>query len=144
VRVAPAEFNSVMGEKATEPLREHETYHQVLKRPDTTLADLLLMERARADERMQILGSDRAAREQLEIEVKYEGYLKRQQEQVAQYQRNEQMPIPPDFDFSRMRSLSNEGKEKLQKVRPRSIGQASRISGVTPADISVLMVTLLR
>ncbi len=143
-RVAPVEFNAVLGSRVAEPLREHESLHQVLKRPEVVLGDLLRMAAVEADERMRVLAGDRGAAERLEIEVKYEGYLKRQQEQVAQYERSEGMPIPPDFDFTRVRSLSNEGKEKLQKVRPRSIGQASRISGVTPADVAVLMVTLLR
>ncbi len=143
-RVAPVEFNAVLGSRVAEPLREHESLHQVLKRPEVVLGDLLRMAAVEADERMRVLAGDPSAAERLEIEVKYEGYLKRQQEQVAQYERSEGMPIPPDFDFTRVRSLSNEGKEKLQKVRPRSIGQASRISGVTPADVAVLMVTLLR
>jgi tRNA uridine 5-carboxymethylaminomethyl modification enzyme len=80
--------------------------------------------------------------ERVEIEVKYEGYLKRQDEQIRQFSRNESITIPTDFDFAAVKSLSTEGREKLRKVKPRSIGQASRISGVTAADISVLMVGL--
>jgi tRNA uridine 5-carboxymethylaminomethyl modification enzyme len=80
----------------------------------------------------------------VQIETKYEGYLKRQQEQVRQFEQSESMEIPVGFEFHKLKSLSNEGKEKLQRVKPRSIGQAARISGVTPADVSVLMISLLR
>ncbi len=143
-RMGPAEFSVIMAGKGAEPLRDHETLGQLLKRPDVRLSDLAATERVRNDSRMQSLLSDRSAAEQLEIEVKYEGYLKRQDDEIRLFERNESMAIPRDFDFMQLRSLSNEGREKLQKVRPRSIGQASRISGVTPADISVLMVMLLR
>ena len=81
---------------------------------------------------------------QLEIGVKYEGYLKRQDEQIRLFGRNEAMGIPENFDYHNVKSLSNEGREKLQRVRPRSVGQAMRISGVTPADVSVLMINLMR
>jgi len=74
--------------------------------------------------------------------VKYEGYIRRQQEQIRQFRRMERMVIPPEFDYSKVKGISNEAREKLLKIRPRSIGQASRISGVSPADISVLMIAL--
>jgi tRNA uridine 5-carboxymethylaminomethyl modification enzyme len=93
---------------------------------------------------LEVLLSDRESREKVEIETKYEGYLKRQEEQVRQFEKNEDVVIPNGFDFSGVRSLSSEGREKLQRIKPRSLGQASRISGVTPADLSVLMVTLMR
>ena len=88
--------------------------------------------------------SDIQARERVEIEVKYEGYLKRQAEQVRQFEESENMEIPPGFEFRGIKSLSSEAKEKLHRIQPRSIGQAARLSGVTPADISVLMITLLK
>lgn len=141
-RVAAGEMNGLL--KAGEPVPDSETYLQLLKRPETRLVDLLNVGEARSDERMSVLLGDRDACERLELEVKYEGYLKRQEEEVKQFQRSEGMVIPDTFDFSAVKALSNEGKEKLQRVRPRSIGQASRISGVTPADISVLMVSIAR
>ncbi|CUS78259.1 glucose-inhibited division protein A [Candidatus Kryptonium thompsonii] len=79
---------------------------------------------------------------QVEIEVRYEGYIQRQLEEIEKFEKYETMEIPPDFDYNKVKSLSTEAREKLMKVRPRSIGQASRISGVSPADISVLMVYL--
>ena len=82
--------------------------------------------------------------ERAETEVKYEGYLLRQEEQIRQFEKGDKIPIPDGFDFVSLRSLSNEAREKLQKVRPLSLGQESRISGVTHGDLSVLMVALLR
>jgi tRNA uridine 5-carboxymethylaminomethyl modification enzyme len=114
----------------------------MLKRPEVRIDDILSL--AVGYEHVLALAEDREARERVEIEVKFEGYLRRQAEQIRLFEQSEQMPIPPGFDFKSVRSLSNEGKEKLQKVQPRSIGQASRISGVTHADLSVLMVALLR
>ncbi len=79
---------------------------------------------------------------QLEIEAKYEGYIQRQQGQVAKHGRLEERPVPADFDYATVRALSNEGREKLARVRPLTIGQAARIPGVTPADVSILLVWL--
>ena len=80
--------------------------------------------------------------EQIEIELKYEGYIQRQLEQIEKFDRYEDQRIPIDFGYNKLRALSTEGREKLSRVKPESIGQASRISGVTPSDISVLMVAL--
>ena len=141
-RVSAREIREILQQEDSIP--EGESYIQLLKRPETNLGQLLTVGKARGDERMSILLKDHESRERLELEVKFEGYLRRQEEQVRQFQKSEGMSIPEDFDFSRLKALSNEGKEKLQKVRPRSIGQASRISGITPADISVLMVSIVR
>ena len=80
---------------------------------------------------------------QVEIEAKYEGYLKRQERQIERYREAEDRLIPVDFDYASL-PLRFEAREKLMRIRPRSLGQASRISGVNPADISVLMVYLHR
>jgi tRNA uridine 5-carboxymethylaminomethyl modification enzyme len=74
--------------------------------------------------------------------LKYEGYIERQREELKKFNRFESHEIPREMDYRKVKSLSTEGREKLIKVQPISIGQASRISGVTPADISVLMVYL--
>jgi tRNA uridine 5-carboxymethylaminomethyl modification enzyme len=95
------------------------------------------------DIREQLLG-DREAADRIEVEVKYDGYLVRQQEQIDVFRRNESLAIPRDTDYSTIRSLSKEGMERLARVRPESIGQASRISGVTHADVSILMVSICR
>ncbi len=80
--------------------------------------------------------------EQVEIEIKYEGYLQKQQAQVAAAQRLESVPLGDNIDYSGIRGLRLEAAEKLQKLRPATLGQASRISGVSPADVSVLMIWL--
>jgi tRNA uridine 5-carboxymethylaminomethyl modification enzyme len=79
---------------------------------------------------------------QVEIEIKYEGYIKRQAQEIAKFKNLETAKIPEHFDFSAVHGLSNELKEKLSQVRPRSLGQASRLDGMTPAALSVLMVAL--
>jgi tRNA uridine 5-carboxymethylaminomethyl modification enzyme len=80
--------------------------------------------------------------EQVDIETKYEGYVARQRDQVLRFDTFEAREIPADLDYASIPSLSSEGREKLSRMRPETIGQASRISGVTPSDVSVLMVYL--
>ncbi len=123
---------------------ESQSAFQLLKRPEITLRRILESPGARTDENLIVLTADREAAHLVETEVKYEGYLKRQEEDVRHFQKSEGMKIPDRFDYHSLRSLSAEGKEKLSKVRPASIGQASRISGVTPSDLSVLMIALMR
>ena len=81
-----------------------------------------------------------SVRQQAEIRLKYEGYIKRQLKQVAEFTRMEERALPPDLDYDAVQGLRLEAREKLKKIRPASFGQASRISGVSPADISVLMI----
>ena len=77
---------------------------------------------------------------QAEIQIKYSGYIQQEEENVAKLLRLEYIKIPQDFNFNELNSLSSESREKLTEIKPQSIGQASRISGVSPADISVLLV----
>jgi tRNA uridine 5-carboxymethylaminomethyl modification enzyme len=143
-RATPAEAAQMSHGRWLDVPTENESLAQLLRRPDVRLLDILRLTRLHEDERVRALLSDRNALERVELEIKYEGYLKRQEEQVRQFEKNEEVSIPHGFDFSRVRSLSNEGRERLQKIMPRSLAQASRISGVTPADLSVLMVALLK
>jgi len=85
---------------------------------------------------------DARVAEQIEIQERYAGYLGRQQEDIERRQRHEEMAIGADFDYRRVRGLSSEVREKLERVRPDTIGQASRIPGMTPAAISLLLVYL--
>ncbi|MFH1452530.1 MAG: tRNA uridine-5-carboxymethylaminomethyl(34) synthesis enzyme MnmG [Armatimonadota bacterium] len=109
------------------------SYYDILKRPEVRITDLI----KNSEIPEEIL-------EQIEIRVKYEGYLKRQEQQVNQFKKLENLAIPEEFSFNALINLSGEAKEKLEKIKPKSIGQASRISGITPADISVLMVYVQR
>jgi tRNA uridine 5-carboxymethylaminomethyl modification enzyme len=88
--------------------------------------------------------ADAAVAEQVEIQLKYSGYIDRQREQVARTERYESWRLPPDIDYSAVSGLSNEVRQKLARQRPETIGQAARISGVTPAAISLLLVHLKR
>jgi len=110
----------------------------LLKRPELDYAALM---------RVPALGpavDDAAVAEQVEIDAKYSGYLERQREEIARQQRHENTSIPDDFDYAQVRGLSAEVLQKLQRVRPQTIGQAQRIPGVTPAAISLLLVHLTR
>ena len=78
----------------------------------------------------------------MEIEIKYEGYIKRQLKEIDKFKNLERMKIPEDFDFTQVHGLSNELKEKLSTVMPSSLGQASRIDGITPAGLSVIMIAI--
>ncbi|MBI5367899.1 MAG: tRNA uridine-5-carboxymethylaminomethyl(34) synthesis enzyme MnmG [Planctomycetes bacterium] len=112
---------------------------QVLRRPEVSYADL-----AAADAGLRDLGLSPAAAEQVEIEVKYEGYIRRQSDQVERMKGLEDRRIPADLDYFAIPHLRFEAREKLTKIRPVSLGQAARVSGVSPADISVLLVHLGR
>ena len=79
---------------------------------------------------------------QVEIETKYEGYIKRQMFEIERQEKSESQPIPETFDYAAVPQLRHEAKEKLKRVRPRNLGQAGRISGITPADLAVLMIYL--
>ena len=85
---------------------------------------------------------DKAVREQVEITVKYEGYIRRQQRQVEEFEQLEKHALPDGMDYSDIQGLRLEAREKLSAVRPLNLGQASRISGVSPADIGALMIWL--
>jgi tRNA uridine 5-carboxymethylaminomethyl modification enzyme len=88
--------------------------------------------------------ADERVSEQVEIQAKYEGYIERQQEEVARQEQNEDLRLPPDVDYRQVRGLSAEVQQKLNQHRPETVGQAARISGITPAAVSVLLVHLKR
>lgn len=114
------------------------TAEQMLKRPGITWADL---EREGFGD---LPAYDTDVIEQIESEVKYDGYLRRQEEEIERFKKMESMTIPPQIDYKQMNGLKKEARDKLDKIRPVSLGQAARISGITPADISILMVLLRR
>ena len=87
---------------------------------------------------------DPVVREQVEITAKYAGYIERQQDEVGRQLAQEDLAIPPDMDFASVRGLSTEARQKLSQQRPETLGQASRIQGITPAAISLLLVHLKR
>ncbi len=116
-----------------------------LKQP-TSLADLLKRPELRYEHITEIAPAPEmlpsAVKEQVEIQIKYDGYIQRQQRQIHQFKKMENFRIPDTFDYAEVRGLKTEAREKLAKIRPTSIGQASRLPGVSPADISILTVIL--
>jgi tRNA uridine 5-carboxymethylaminomethyl modification enzyme len=129
--------NQELEARGTAPLKIPTPFLSLVKRPELDLPTLYRL----SGEEPPV---PPAVVEQLEIQHKYDGYIKRQEETAKKFAQGEGKPIPPDFDYEGVPGLSGEIREKLQQVRPRSLGQAARISGVTPAAIAVLMVYLKR
>jgi tRNA uridine 5-carboxymethylaminomethyl modification enzyme len=144
----PAIVNPFLERAGSATIAHAERAGRLIRRPEISLEEFLssgLADGLPVVERVRALGSERLKREiwqQVDIELKYEGYFRRQEDEVKRFETYEAMRIPERFDFAAIRSLSSEGREKMGRVRPASIGQASRISGVTASDISVLMVHL--
>jgi tRNA uridine 5-carboxymethylaminomethyl modification enzyme len=138
--VSPEVINPYLVSTGSSPIEQSEKLVQLLKRPELSLDAILANTGVNGNGTARHFLSYPDAIEQVQIEVKYEGYINRQYDQIEKFEQYEELIIPDSFDYSKLKSLSVEGREKLLKVRPRSIGQASRISGVTPADVSVMMV----
>jgi len=129
------ETNEILHGWGSAPLKKEVSLQEILKRPETHFGHLSAFDR-------DLENLPKEVSEQVEIQVKYDGYIKRQMEQIERFKKLEKVRFPVDFDFSSVIGLSKEVMEKLTKIRPFSLGQASRISGVTPAAISILMVNL--
>jgi tRNA uridine 5-carboxymethylaminomethyl modification enzyme len=136
VRVNPTrENNEILHRWGSAPLKKDSSLQEILKRPEIHFTHLIQFDRS-------LESLSELVQEQVEIQVKYEGYIKRQMDQIERFKRLEEVNFPEGFDFSSVIGLSTEVMEKLKKIKPYSLGQASRISGVTPAAISILMVNL--
>jgi tRNA uridine 5-carboxymethylaminomethyl modification enzyme len=139
--IDPMEINPVLETIDSSVITQKVKMFGILTRPTITLLDFAL---ASSKVKEFISGFDLESIEQAEILMKYEGYISKEKELAEKQTRLEDLVLHDDFDYSRLTSLSLEAREKLNKVRPRTIGQASRISGITPSDISVLMIYLGR
>jgi len=133
ITVSPSVANPVLERYDTTPVKTGIKLSELLKRPQLDYEKLKEIDTERPE-----LTADIA--EQAEIQIKYDGYIKRQEMQVQQFRKMEELVIPDDFDYDNVYGLRIEARQKLDKIRPHSIGQASRISGVSPADISVLII----
>ncbi|MCL4549519.1 MAG: tRNA uridine-5-carboxymethylaminomethyl(34) synthesis enzyme MnmG [Bacteroidetes bacterium] len=142
-KIHPSIINSYLESCNTDTIQNSETLDKLVKRPEVKLSEVMkrILER---EETLNNLLDDSEAIEQVEIEIKYDGYIQRQMELVDKMEKLENVLIPLNFNYTNLKAISTEGREKLSKVKPRSIGQATRISGVTPSDISVLLVYLKR
>jgi tRNA uridine 5-carboxymethylaminomethyl modification enzyme len=144
LKLSAKKVNSFLGSKGSSIIDSTETIANLCRRPELTLAEILNQDGLSEHKDIKALLEDEVIMQQVEIDLKYEGYLKRQEEMIAKLERYENHLIPLTLNYLELKSLSRESKEKLQRFKPRSIGQASRIPGVTPSDISVLLIYLKR
>lgn len=143
IKPDPDRINPILMDRKTDPIAERQDLMRLIRRPQLHLTDFQsLTEMAGILQDLKDLSFE--VMEQVEIEVKYAGYLQRQNDLVNRFQSMEERIIPDNLDFSALSVISKEAREKLNAVRPRSLGQASRISGVSPADVSALAVYLSR
>ncbi|HAL63292.1 MAG TPA: tRNA uridine-5-carboxymethylaminomethyl(34) synthesis enzyme MnmG, partial [Clostridiales bacterium] len=133
--VSPERINPVFDRCGTAAVLAGIKLSDALKRPQVTYADLAEVDSTRPS-------LPEAVCEEAEIRIKYEGYIKRQKQQVEQFSKMENRLLPENADYSQIHGLRLEARQKLNKIRPKSIGQASRISGVSPSDVSVLLIWL--
>ncbi len=143
--VKPEEINPLLIDKSSDPIRQRQKLHGILLRPQIDFLDLVASIAGLSESLNRLDESLRdEVSHQTEVSVKYEGYIQKEQEIVSRFAKLEDLYLKDDFDYGALTALSMEARQKLATVRPKSLGQASRISGVSPADISVLMVHLSR
>jgi len=139
--IDPDQVNGLMVEKGTQPLKQKVKLQSLLVRPQLTIEDL----RSCIPALHNFLNHfEQEFIDQAEIQVKYEGYISKEKNMVEKLSRLDKVKLHEELDYTLMTALSNEAKEKLNQIKPKTIGQASRISGVSPSDISVLMVHIGR
>ena len=136
-KISASQENNDILAKVGEHINEGIRLHELIKRPNISY-DLI----KELDETTKNLDYPFEIGEQVEVRIKYDGYIKRQQEQVALSSKADRIKIPSDIDYSKIQHISTETKEKLNKIKPATLGQASRIGGVKPADIAVLSVLI--
>jgi tRNA uridine 5-carboxymethylaminomethyl modification enzyme len=142
--LSPEALNPFLAARASTPVTQHEFVGKILRRDEVCASDLFALDALREDPLFRAALDEPVIAQQVEIEAKYAGYIERQRADIRKFSVAEQLLLPEDFDYDRVNSLSTEGRGKLKTVRPRSVGQASRISGVSAADVSILMVYLRR
>jgi tRNA uridine 5-carboxymethylaminomethyl modification enzyme len=139
--VEAEEINGHLADVGSAPLLQKQKLSQLLLRPNLELKQIIL-----ASEKLQesLKGFDGETVEQAEIQVKYDTYINKEKELVERMSQLEELLIPDTFNYEKIISLSNEARQKFNKIRPRTLGQASRISGVNPSDVQILMVYMGR
>jgi tRNA uridine 5-carboxymethylaminomethyl modification enzyme len=139
--LTPEEINPFLLTRNSPPISQKQKIHQILLRPGIGLSD---MSKHLPQLNHALRSFSSSAVEQAEIQVKYEVYIEKEKELVSRMGQMENLEIPDSFDYQRVQAISAEAKEKLGKVRPRTLGQASRISGINPSDLQILMVYMGR
>ena len=144
IGISPDEANPLLVAKDSAPISQQVKASSLITRPHISLTDLVSVSTQTASAVAEALHEEPLAVEQTEILLKYEGYIDREEEQAQKHQRLENLQLSNTLDYFQIKSLSIEAKEKLSKIQPATIGQAARVSGVSPSDISVLLVHLGR
>ena len=140
--VTPEEANPVLESKDSAPVKQQDKMFKLFARPNITIDDVRKFRAV--EDYIQEKNLDAEVIEQTEIQVKYSGYIAKEKNNADKLNRLEYVKIPENFDYSQIKSMSMEAREKLKNIQPTSIAQASRISGVSPNDISVLLVYMGR
>jgi tRNA uridine 5-carboxymethylaminomethyl modification enzyme len=142
--VSVEKANVVLKERNSAPISQQVKLSSLITRPNITMDDVLGMSVKSKELAAELTSSHNDIVSQTEIQLKYEGYINREEGVAKKLNRLDEVKIPADLDYRLMKSLSSEAKEKLSSLKPATIGQASRVSGVSPSDISVLLVFLGR
>lgn len=139
--VRPAQMDPMLESKKSSTMSQPMKAERILLRPEVSLKDMMSHDDEFASA-IEAITMDEKALEQVEIQIKYAGYIQKEFDMVKEMEKQENMPIPEKIEYSSIKSLSSEGTQKLDKIKPETIGQASRISGVSASDLSVLMIYL--
>lgn len=146
-KVEPGDVNEFLVSQGTTPIGERTALYNLVLRPQLNLSEIVAHINPHSDF-FKLLSEDPGMKdeviEQTEVLIKYDGYISKERELISKMNRLEEVPIAPNFDFEKIGSLSTEARQKLSKVKPQTLGQASRISGVNPSDVSILMTYLGR
>ena len=140
--VSPKEINPLLTAKDSAPIGQSMKLKKIYSRPNITSDDVLSLNKPRLYVEQNNLSNDII--EQVEIQVKYSGYIEKEKSNAEKLQNLENISIPAKFNYSKLKSLSSEARSKLEEVRPKTLSQASRISGVSPSDISSMLVYMGR
>lgn len=138
--ISPKFVNDYMISKNTSPINQNEFIANLIKRNQVKLDELLQLDAFKDNPLLEKISDNPEAINQIEIEIKYNGYIQRQNEQVETFIKNEGVKIRKDFNYDKLKSVSTEALYKLKTIKPQSIGQAARIAGVRPSDISAIMI----
>lgn len=140
--IQPQDINPILEEKETAVIKQSTKLAKILSRPQLKMDDLLVLDPI--DNYLEHNKTDQTTLEQAEIQIKYAGYIEKEEAQAQKLDRLESIQIPQGFDYTAIHSISTEARQKLTEIQPRTLSQASRISGVSPSDISVLLVHMGR
>lgn len=142
--VSPEKANEILLRKESSPVKQQVKLSSLITRPRISMQDVLEMSKESKQLAKELTETHQDVVSQTEIQLKYEGYINREEDVATKMNRLEQLRIPPDMEYNKLASLSAEAKEKLTQLKPTTIGQASRVSGISPSDISVLLVFMGR